>query len=84
MNRSRDYYRFQRERVIKRKMSILAFQMGKDYSELFYKEHPVGKLAKGKVHCSCRMCRTKSSDEISHRDKVAQERAEDSIKGNVY
>lgn len=28
-----------------------------------------GRLAKGKVHCSCPMCRTKSYDSLSARDK---------------
>ena len=30
-----------------------------------------GRLAKGKIHCSCPMCRAKSRDEHSHRDKKA-------------
>jgi len=28
-----------------------------------------GRFSKGKIHCSCWMCRTKSYDYLSHRDE---------------
>ena len=68
MNRSRDYYRYQREQHINRKIGIL-----KRYqNEGFYEGHAriKGKLSKGKIHCSCWMCRKKSYDELSHSDKI--------------
>lgn len=52
-NRSKSYTRHHRERIIQKKLAILknVFQME---DELL----PVrGSLSKGKVHCSCRMCR---------------------------
>ena len=51
-NRNKAYTRQQRERIIQKKWSILktVFQWEED-------SMPVrGKLSKGKVHCSCRMC----------------------------
>ena len=50
-NRKRDYFRFQRELSIKRKTKILKEVRNFDYSESNY----VGKLSKGKIHCSCIM-----------------------------
>lgn len=52
-NRNQAYNRHQRNRVIKRKVRIL-----RDTTYDFDDEFLVpGRLAKGKVHCSCRMCR---------------------------
>ncbi|MGE7114384.1 hypothetical protein [Lysinibacillus sp. NPDC047702] len=52
-NRSKAYIRHQRERVIRKKCFIL--------KNVFLRENyhmPVrGTLSKGKIHCSCRMCR---------------------------
>jgi len=52
-NRSKAYTRHQRERIIQRKWAILkgVLQLESEYM-------PVrGTLSKGKVHCSCRLCR---------------------------
>lgn len=57
MNRSRDYYRKQRARVIRRKQNIIHSQ-----NDYWHVEH-AGMLSKGKIHCSCPMCRHKSYDE---------------------
>ncbi|MEK4091704.1 hypothetical protein [Viridibacillus sp. FSL H8-0110] len=52
-NRSKAYTRHQRERVIQRKWAIL-----KDVLQRENEYMPArGTLSKGKVHCSCRMCR---------------------------
>ena len=52
-NRSKAYIRHQRERIIRKKWTILKDVMLRE-SEFM----PVrGRLSKGKVHCSCRMCR---------------------------
>ena len=68
MIRSRGYYRKQRERAINRKFAIQEVRMGKQEAHKFYRTFPKGALSKGKVHCSCPMCRTKSYDNLSHRD----------------
>ena len=52
-NRSRAFIRHQRARVIKKKLKILQNVFFTDDMYL-----PVrGKLSKGKIHCSCKMCR---------------------------
>jgi len=59
-NRSRSYTRHQRERVILKKSYIFHHIWGNDLTEYRNgKESPlrVGKWAKGKVHCSCKMCK---------------------------
>ncbi|MGE8006602.1 hypothetical protein [Lysinibacillus sp. NPDC093216] len=53
-NRSKAYIRHQRERIIRKKLTIVknVFSLpGNEYKPIH------GKLSKGKVHCSCRMCR---------------------------
>lgn len=50
-NRSRSYYRHQRLRVIAKKVYIYTVAWGND---LNFAE---GIYAKGKVHCSCKMCK---------------------------
>lgn len=64
--RGKAYTRYQRNRTINRKINILRKKNG----DLFLKDFfPIkGKLSKGKIHCSCYMCRSKSYDILSHRD----------------
>ena len=66
MNKSRDYYRYQRKRAILHKYNILRGLWGTEEADKMYVK---GYLSKGKIHCSCWMCRRKSYDELSHRDK---------------
>ena len=68
MNRYRDYYRSQRKRAICRKKAILLAYGGKETLEAWTHGQP-GRLSKGKIHCSCPMCRKKSYDEMQHRDR---------------
>lgn len=59
-NRSRSYYRHQRERAINRKIYIFHHIWGNELTEYKnVKEIPlrVGKWSKGKVHCSCKICK---------------------------
>ena len=52
-HRTKAYFRHQREIAIRRKWAIL-----KDVYQLEKESMPLpGTLSKGKVHCSCRMCR---------------------------
>lgn len=69
MKRDRAYLRNQRRRIINKKYHIREFTWGKEFTKEYYENNPKGKLSKGKIHCSCSMCRKKSYDEIRHRDK---------------
>ena len=68
MSRTRSWRRFQRNRAIHHKSMIL-----RDYWKLNYPDYwtpeRYGVLSKGKVHCSCWMCRTKSYDDPRIMDK---------------
>ena len=70
MNRDRGYYRRQRMRVIHRKENILR-QLGGEENVLAWEHGAAGRLSKGKIHCSCWMCRSKSYDDPQVRDKRA-------------
>ena len=56
MNRDRSYYRKQRMRAIHRKETILR-QLGGEENVLAWEHGAAGRLSKGKIHCSCWMCR---------------------------
>ncbi|WP_071429054.1 hypothetical protein [Angelakisella massiliensis] len=73
MNRDRSYYRRQRQRTIKRKKHLLLEIGGQQYLEGWTGGVP-GRLAKGKIHCSCPLCRLKFQDQPSHRDRKRMER----------
>lgn len=79
-NRTRAYYRHQRWRAIRRKYRIRKQLWGRELVEDYYSKVPIGTLSKGKIHCSCPMCRTKSYDELSHRDKKYLESATEQLK----
>lgn len=75
MNRNRAYYRHQRKRAIARKVSIRKKKWAPSLDnpnavewEDIRDPRRRGKFNKGKVHCSCPMCRTKSYDSLSLRD----------------
>lgn len=57
-NRTTDYYRYQKEKHIKRKKDIVKYVYLED-PELnnAYKQ---SRLHKGKIHCSCSMCQSKT------------------------
>lgn len=59
-NRNRSYYRNHRERAIKRKVHVFQNIWGIDlikYENGIEIPFPVGRWSKGKVHCSCKMCK---------------------------
>ena len=71
MSRTRDWHRFQRRRAIARKAGILRRNWGAE--EVFLGTGGMsGRLSKGKIHCSCWMCRCKSRDERSASDNRKQ------------
>ncbi len=74
MSRSRAFHLWQRERTISRKVDLLKRIGGDEYVRAWTRGAE-GRLAKGKIHCSCWMCRGKSSDLISHRDRKMGENA---------
>ena len=56
MQRTRDYYRYHRRRIIRRKKQIIS-----DQNNYWSYKHE-GELSKGKIFCSCPLCRRKSYD----------------------
>ncbi len=68
MNRERSYYRKQRRRVIRRKEKLL-FRLGGESLVQGWERGAAGRLSKGKIHCSCWLCRRKSYDAPSARDR---------------
>lgn len=68
MNRDRSYYRKQRRRTIQRKENMLR-QLGSEAFVSAWARGAPGRLSKGKIHCSCWMCRRKSYDDLGIRDK---------------
>lgn len=68
--RNRNYRRIVRRKAIKRKFNIRKFKLGYEEAHEYYKNNPIGELDKGKIHCSCYLCRRKSNDELSKRDKI--------------
>ena len=80
-NRSKAYIRHQRERIIQKKWAILKNVMLRE-SECM----PVrGTLSKGKIHCSCRMCRYEQYHSIPKAKHKAKLKAmEQEIDDYVY
>jgi hypothetical protein len=55
-----------------RKRHVLRKIGGEEYVLAWSRGQP-GRLSKGKIHCSCWMCRTKSYDNPSHSDRRKEE-----------
>ena len=70
MNRDRSFYRKQRRRVIHRKENLLRRLGGEELVQAWARG-AVGRFSKGKIHCSCWLCRRKSYDDPKIRDKRA-------------
>jgi hypothetical protein len=68
MNRDRAYYRMQRTRIIRKKSCFLR-QYGGDEMLHGWSRGISGRLSKGKIHCSCWLCRKKTKDEPTHSDR---------------
>lgn len=78
MQRNREYRRKQRRRAIKRKLGILKGIGENEYVRAWTRGRP-GRLAKGKIHCSCPLCRTKFYDCLPHREKKQREAARQAL-----
>lgn len=68
MNRDPSCYRKQRKRAIHRKKELLRRIGGEAYVHA-WAWGATGRFVKGKIHCSCWMCRRKSYDDPQIRDK---------------
>ena len=79
MKRDRSYHRRQRMRAIHRKEGILKRIGGEEYVRAWTGGDP-GRLAKGKIHCSCPMCREKSCDSPSIPELRKQEAFQEQMK----
>lgn len=79
MKRDQGYFRKQRKRAIHRKEGILR-RIGGDAYVYAWSRGKSGRFAKGKIHCSCWMCRTKSYDSLSCRDQRIALAAKDQIR----
>ena len=64
MERNRAYYRYARKRTICKKRDLLRRLGGDDLLDAWTHGNR-GRLAKGKIHCSCWMCRRKSYDVLT-------------------
>jgi len=70
MKKTRAERRLQRKRVICKKIRFLRKSGGEEYVSAWSGGgKKKGRLAKGKIHCSCPMCRRKSYDNLSHTDR---------------
>lgn len=76
-NRNRAYLRHQRNRVIAKKVKIFTEFWGNELIVFKNEEtstFPVGKWSKGKVHCSCKMCKYEKHYKIpKEKDKAKQQ-----------
>lgn len=78
MKRDRCYIRSQRKRTIRKKKDLLYRIGGQEYWWAWTHGND-GRLAKGKIHCSCPMCRSKSYDDPTVWDKRTAEKAKDMV-----
>lgn len=79
MNRTCEYRRLQRSRVIRRKKRISHMRYGLD----FYEDD--GRYSKGKIHCSCQICREKDHRGrhlITKSELIALDRLRDGLSEN--
>jgi hypothetical protein len=63
-SRKRSYYRYQRRRAITRKLRLIRSAM---ISWRVVTKQDIGRLAKGKIHCSCCMCRDSRMNVIKYK-----------------
>lgn len=70
-NRSQSYYRHHRNRLIAKKAYIFTVIWGNELDVKF----PVGKWSKGKVHCSCKLCKFEKHFQIEKDKYKAKKQA---------
>jgi hypothetical protein len=62
--RNRSYYRYQRRKAIAKKVRLIRSAM---ISWRLVTRQDIGRLAKGKIHCSCSMCRDNRMNVIKYK-----------------
>ena len=67
MKRTRAHRRSLRDCIINRKIKLLK-RFGGEKNVFAWSRGNTGRFSKGKIHCSCWMCRSKSYDAISCSD----------------
>ena len=72
-NRGSLYYRLERRKHIERKKRIIKELGG------YWTVHHDGVLSKGKIHCSCPLCRSKSYDYPKIQDIKTKQNLVDSV-----
>lgn len=75
--RSRAFTRHQRNRVIAKKVKIFTQFWGNDLTQIYnntLSPFPVGKWSKGKVHCSCKLCKFDKHFKIPKEKEKAQQK----------
>ena len=82
MKKSKSELRYQRRRAIARREGILR-RLGGEAEVMAWEHGAQGRLAKGKIHCSCPLCRRKSYDTLSCRDRRDAERAKTQMCADV-
>lgn len=78
MNRTRDYYRKMRAKHIKRKKRIVSHYATFRVLDGFEYYNHDGKYSKGKIHCSCPMCKEKAYYG-KHRPSIQERRHSEKI-----
>lgn len=80
-HKNRRYRRAARKATINRKLHIIDYKYGGVDVASFHQPVQAGKLAKGKLHCSCPLCATKSSKQCGvSSNSVANYKHSDQIK----
>jgi len=82
MKKTRIFRRSQRARIINRKVKLLK-QFGGEKYVFAWSRGGIGRFSKGKIHCSCWMCRSKSYDAISCAEKRKLISAQQQLKDEV-
>ena len=74
MARTRDDRRWMRRRKVLRKCGILRRIGGEKYVQAWTRGVP-GRMSKGKIHCSCWMCRRKSWENPPRQERRQRDEA---------
>jgi len=82
MKKTETFRRSERTRIINRRVKILK-QFGGEKYVFAWSRGDIGRFSKGKIHCSCWMCRSKSYDAISRADKRKLISAQQQLKDDV-
>lgn len=74
--RGRSYQREQRRKAIERKKRIIKYVFQTD--PIKFTNSKIGKLSKGKIHCSCSLCK------YEKRNSIEKEKYKETTKGRNF